>query len=44
VYHWNGGAWSEVETGAGRRLIAIWGGASADLWAVGEAGAILFHP
>lgn len=37
VYHWNGTAWSQVNTGVSN-LRAIWGSSSTDIWMGGTSG------
>jgi hypothetical protein len=41
MLHWDGAAWSAVETGAGQGLNAMWGSEGGELWAVGDMGQIL---
>jgi hypothetical protein len=41
--HWNGSAWSSVDSGVTNLLYGIWGRASNDVWAVGYSGTILHY-
>ena len=39
--HWDGNAWTLVETGIRTDLTAVWGAATDDVWAVGANGIVL---
>jgi hypothetical protein len=41
VMHWDGKAWSAVESGTSARLVAVWGSGPKDVWAVGDKGTIV---
>ena len=41
IVHWDGHAWSRVESGTREWLNAVWGRAPNDVWAVGTGGEIL---
>jgi hypothetical protein len=40
AFHWNGTAWSAVDSGTTQDLAGVWGSASNDVWAVGASGTI----
>lgn len=41
VMHWNGSAWSEVQTGGTATLRAIWGTSAGNVLAAGDGGSVL---
>jgi hypothetical protein len=41
ILHWDGGAWTSVDSGTANLLLGVWGSGASDAWAVGFSGAIL---
>jgi hypothetical protein len=41
ILHWDGSAWSSVESGTTHALWGIWGSSSDDVWSVGDFGAVV---
>ena len=41
VFHWDGTAWTRVETRTVPNLAEVWGSGATDVWAVGQGGGML---
>ena len=39
--HWNGSAWATVAANSWPGLSAVWGTSTSDVWAAGNAGAVV---
>ncbi|MFL5447941.1 MAG: hypothetical protein ACJ8A6_11455 [Gemmatimonadales bacterium] len=44
IWHFNGSAWTPIDTGSKSALADIWGSSASDIFAVGDGGTILHGP
>ena len=43
IIHWDGGAWSAVNSPSTSELYGVWGSGPNDVWAVGENHVVLHY-